>query len=303
MKKNDSSWGDALAAIEGNDAVVLTLGTDRSVAGEGSDRKDIGFPGVQKQFALAVLERAHQYQIPVVLLLIHNLPCSFDDLVQPPNATYTPVAAIVDAWAPTINAPTVAASLFGKINKYGRSVLTVYPHHYQDQISLFSFDMSAAPGRSYKYYNSTPLVRFGEGLSGYSTFNVDCVGGFTDDAKQTITINCSVEHESGPAGDEVLMVFHRPSSDVISFVDGAHPLPLSALRDFDRVTVEDGGKQYVSFELATELALSFTNKMGAQALYPGRHFLDIWNGNSQNTTISLTVTTAGTQIVRAPLLP
>lgn len=31
MLKNDSSWGDALASIDGADTVVLTLGTDRSV--------------------------------------------------------------------------------------------------------------------------------------------------------------------------------------------------------------------------------------------------------------------------------
>ncbi len=70
-----------------------------------------------------------------------QLPVSFEELLQPANATYTPVAAIVDAWAPTMGAPTLAALLFGQLNRWGKSVLTVYPHEYQNQVSLFSFDM------------------------------------------------------------------------------------------------------------------------------------------------------------------
>ena len=48
MKANDSSWGAALASIAGADAVVLALGTDRSVAGEGTDRNDIGLPIIER---------------------------------------------------------------------------------------------------------------------------------------------------------------------------------------------------------------------------------------------------------------
>lgn len=35
---NDSSWGDALAAVAAADATVLCLGTDQTIAGEGTDR-------------------------------------------------------------------------------------------------------------------------------------------------------------------------------------------------------------------------------------------------------------------------
>ncbi len=67
------SYDEAIAAVSTVDVVVLTLGTDRSVAGEGTDRKDIGLPGIQSQFALAVLAAAHNAKVPVVLLLIHNV--------------------------------------------------------------------------------------------------------------------------------------------------------------------------------------------------------------------------------------
>lgn len=70
--------------------------------------------------------------VPVVLLLVHNLPVSFDALLGAP----TPPAAIVDTWAPTTNSGALAELLFGKANKWGRATLTVYPLAYQDRKSV-----------------------------------------------------------------------------------------------------------------------------------------------------------------------
>ncbi len=70
---NDSSYDAAVAAAAAVDVVVLCLGTDLTVAREGTDRTDIGLPGIQSQFALDVLAAAHTAGVPVVLLLIHNV--------------------------------------------------------------------------------------------------------------------------------------------------------------------------------------------------------------------------------------
>ena len=43
---------------------------------------DIGLPGLQSPFALAVLRAAAAAHVPVVLVLLHNLPVSFDELLQ-----------------------------------------------------------------------------------------------------------------------------------------------------------------------------------------------------------------------------
>jgi len=128
MKGNDSSWGAALAAVAATDVVILALGTDRSVAGEGNDRSDgIGLPGLQAAFGVAVLAAAAAAKVPVVLLLLHNLPVSFDELVG--------VDAIVDAWAPLAYSDTVAAALFGKINRWGK--VRARAHHALPRCSLF----------------------------------------------------------------------------------------------------------------------------------------------------------------------
>ena len=307
MLKNDSSWTSALAAVANSDVVILALGTDTSVAAEGTDRQDgIGLPGLQAQFGVAVLQAAKAANVPVILLLLHNLPVSFDELVLPANATYKPVDAIVDAWAPMTYANEVAQALFGKSNRWGRATMTIYPKAYAQAISLFEYSMTKSPGRSYKYYDASsvgePLIKFGNGLS-FSIFNSTCSGAFKVRAP-SISISCSVSNINGPDGDEVLMIFHRPSADIINRVNNAHPLPLQALVEFERVSVSAGGLEKVYFNIPIEQAFGFINEDGATTLYPGTHYLDVCNGNTGNVTIAIVFETVkgGNErlIVRAP---
>ena len=242
--------------------------------------------------------------VPVVLLLVHNLPVSFDALLAAP----TPPAAIVDTWAPTTNSGALAELLFGKVNKWGRATLTVYPLAYQNAVSLY--DMGNAPtstnaGRSYRYYSGragAPLVRFGEGLSGYSTFTLACarMGGGDPGV---VEVGCNISHTGGPAGDEVLMVFHRPGADVVKRVADAHPLPLLALRDFGRLSLPAGGVAGFTFALPVNKSLAFVNAAGASVVYAGTHYIDVFNGNTQNVTITVEIAGEGARVVRAPPLP
>jgi beta-glucosidase-like glycosyl hydrolase len=321
MSANDTAaWGPALAAAalgaSAWDAVVLALGSDRSVAGEGSDRTDIGLPGVQEAFALAVLSAVSGSGAgapPVTLLLVHNLPLSYDALLAHPS----PPAAIVDAWAPTSHADALADLLFGRANQWGRSTLTLFPAAYAQAVTLEDMAMPASAGsagRGYRYYDGragAPLIEFGQGLSGYSSFGLQCAlqggsgSGSTAAGGAAVAIACNVTLDSGSrAGDEVLTVFHRPGSDVVGRVGGAHPLPLRALRDFARVSLpgQPGSSVQVDFALVLNSSLTFNNEVGAQVLYPGTHFLDVWNGNTNNVTLTVTLT-GDVVVVSAPPLP
>ena len=99
------------------------------------------------------------------------------------------------------------------------------------------------------------------------------------------------------------MIFHRPSADIINRVNNAHPLPLQALVEFERVSVSAGGLEMVNFNIPVE-ALGFINEDGATTLYPGTHYLDVCNGNTGNVTIAIVFETVkgGNErlIVRAP---
>lgn len=150
VQGNDSSWGAAIASVLEADAIVLALGTDSSVGHEGTDLQDIGLPGVQREFGLAVLAAAAAAgNKPVILIVVSIFPTAFDDL-----STITP--AIVLAYAPTFGAPAIASSLFGDVNRWGRAVMTVYPLKYQDTVWIYDFGIVPSiinSGRTYRYYN------------------------------------------------------------------------------------------------------------------------------------------------------
>ena len=49
----------------------------------------------------------------------------------------------------------------------------MYDHAYISQQPMTNYDMSKPPGRTYKYYQGTPLWPFGFGLS-MTTFGLTC---------------------------------------------------------------------------------------------------------------------------------
>lgn len=98
--------------------------------------------------------------------------------------------------------------------------------------------MTAPPGRTYKYYQGEPLFEFGHGLS-YSSFSYECqainksanFSGFVD-------INVTYKnillfffyyfecfwwwkHVGDMDGDDVFLVYHQASNDIIQSVN--HP--------------------------------------------------------------------------------
>jgi xylan 1,4-beta-xylosidase len=299
IQGNDTSWSDAIAAVLAADAIVLALGTDSSVGHEGTDLTNIGLPGIQSEFGKAVLAAAGTK--PLVLVLVSIFPTAFDELVSS--------SAILLAYAPTFGAPAIASSLFGDMNRFGRAPMTIYPLKYQDTVWIYDFGIVPSiinSGRTYRYYTGSagaPLVTFGQGIS-YSTFSVSCSGGFDIPGEDSITITCSVQILSGPSGDNVLMAFHRASNDIIGRIGSSHPIPLSSLAGFERVSVTSGGESVqVKIELLASKALTLVDETGASVLYPGLHFIDVWDGSpSNNITIPIEVPGSVRRIVKRPPL-
>ena len=46
-------------------------------------------------------------------------------------------------------------TLAGRENRWGKLPVTIYPAEYTSAISLDEFDMTKAPGRTYRYYRGT----------------------------------------------------------------------------------------------------------------------------------------------------
>jgi beta-D-xylosidase 4 len=280
---NDTTWAAALAAAASADAIILALGTDRSTAEEGTDLKKTSLPGMQSDFALAVLRAAAGK--PVAFVLVSSFPMAFEEFASL-------VPAIVIAYTPGMGgAAAISRALFGA-NRWGRAVLTHYPSNYIDAVALNDFGIvptPSNPGRTYRYYNGAvgaPLVSFGEGLS-YNLLDVNCTGGLVN--ASAIMLSCDCTSTAGPDGDQVLHVYHRVGGDVVARVGGAHPIPRSTLVDFTRFALPAGATQTVTFLIDPALALSLVNITGGNTQYAGTHFLDVFDGSSNNETVTITL--------------
>jgi hypothetical protein len=102
---------------------------------------------------------------PVIIVTISGGMVSIDQLIS--NAS-----AIVDAFNPAQKGPlALAALLMGHENRWGKLPITIYNSTYTDAFKIQDMSFHTPPGRSYRYYEGTPLFKFGSGLS-YTT----CVG-------------------------------------------------------------------------------------------------------------------------------
>ena len=96
-------------------------------------------------------------------------------------------------------------------------------------------------------------------------------------------------------------MFHRVSSDVIGRIGKAHPVPISKLVEFTRVHLPAGGAVSMTLALSAAKALTLVNEDGATVMYPGLHFLDVWDGSpANNVTIPIAWPGSAPAILRTP---
>eukprot|EP00440_Ansanella_granifera_P058946 gb/GFBE01063890.1/.p1 GENE.gb/GFBE01063890.1/~~gb/GFBE01063890.1/.p1 ORF type:complete len:787 (+),score=165.40 gb/GFBE01063890.1/:1-2361(+) len=165
------------------DAVVLALGTNLDDAREGHDATSISLPEAQVQLVETVAAKAHG---PIIVVMLTAVPLDISKLLANPK-----VSAILHVGQPSVQTLGIGDVLFGKSVPAGRTIQTVYPASYADQISIFDFNMRPGPskwprpdcpreqwghcpmgtnpGRTHRFYTGKAVIPFGFGLS-YTTF-------------------------------------------------------------------------------------------------------------------------------------
>ncbi len=131
----------ALDLAKAADVVVLVLGIDRSIEHEGQDRSQIDLPGMQSEFA----KKVYELNKPTILVLSNGGPVAIDEEMSGAHA-------IVEVFNPGFGAPMLAETLFGMHNRFGKLPYTIYPKNYINEVDFNNYDMSKAPGRTYRYY-------------------------------------------------------------------------------------------------------------------------------------------------------
>jgi len=194
LSPDTSGIAAAVALAAAADTVVLVVGSDLNWAREGHDATNISFTDPQTQLMMQVAEAAKK---PVIVVTLTAVPLDISSIMSNPK-----VGAILHAGQPSVNCLGVGDVLFGAKAPAGRTVQTIYPASYQDQISIFDFNMRPGPspfarpdcmnkanpsacpkgvnpGRTHRFYTGTPVVPFGFGLS-YTNFKYSATSSVQD---------------------------------------------------------------------------------------------------------------------------
>ena len=101
-------------------------------------------------------------------------------------------------------------------------------------------------------------------------------------------IACSVKHVTGPAGDEVVQVYHIPPTALKEKID--HPVLIKRLVHvaYERVSLPAAATVSLSFNFISD-DLRLTDKAGGASLYPGVHGIEVWLGHGAPANLTLAV--------------
>ena len=268
----------AIAAAKNADVVVAVVGITSELEGEemqvsepgfkGGDRTSLDLPKPEEDLLEAVAATGK----PLVVVLTNGSALAVNWANDHANA-------ILDAFYPgEEGGSAVAETLSGKNNPAGRLPVTFY----KDASQLPPFEDYAMKGRTYRYFEGTPLYPFGYGLS-YTKFAYSGLTGPTDaiQAGNTAGFDVTITNTGKKAGDEVAQLYLE-----FPKVPGA---PLRALRAFKRVHLEAGAVQKVHFDLQPR-DLSMVTEAGEPIVSEGQYKVSV-GGGQPNTGIQTVTAT------------
>jgi beta-glucosidase len=257
--RGSEGFDAALKAAASADVVVLAVGESWDMSGEAKSRAYLGLPGRQGELFEALRAIGKN---PVVVIMAGR-PLIFENVAEQAKA-------IVYAWHPgSEGGNAIADVLFGDVNPSAKLPMTFPRNMGQIPISYQQYN-TGRPVQDEKnvvyksaYIDSpnTPRYAFGHGLS-YTSFAYSDLrlssSRTTPDGKISLSFTLA---NSGPvAGAEVVQLYLRdPVASVVR--------PLKELKGFQRVALQPGQKQTVSFTIDRETLAFYNRKLewGAEA--------------------------------------
>jgi beta-glucosidase len=271
---SDAGFADAVTAASNADVVVLALGESRGQSGEAAARVEIDLPGLQQE----LIDKIKATGKPFVVVLFNGRPLTLTsvDASSP---------AILEAWFPGVEAGNAVADVvFGKVNPGGKlpasfpRALGQIPIYYNREPTGRPCDVTSKYNSRYRDLGSCdPLYPFGFGLS-YSKFAVSNLHLSTQNVSKngSVTASVDVANTAGPKGDDVVQLYiHDPVASISQ--------PVRRLRGFQRVTLDPGQKQTVSFTL-DKSDFGFYDNRGRFVVEPGT--IDVYAGDSSTADLT-----------------
>jgi beta-glucosidase len=261
---NPVDWASSGAAD--HEATIVVLGISQLMEGEEGeslasptkgDRLDLNLPANQLEY-LRKLKAGHDH--PVIVVMTGGSPITMPEVEELADA-------ILWAWYPGQEGGNAVADLiFGNASPSGKLPIT-FPESVEQ---LPAFEDYSMEGRTYRYMDMKPLYPFGYGLS-YSEFSLNDL--YLDkeevSADESLTVSVKVKNTGEFDADEVVQLY-------VSVPDREGNQPRWSLKNFTRVTLNQGASTTVSFKLDSH-ALEQFNKEGKPEVVPGNYQVYVGN--------------------------
>ena len=269
--------------IKSADLVIVFVGTDSSVAGEGRDRTTIAMPGNYD----SLINQVHALgNANTALVIQSDGPVKIDDV----QSSFP--AIVFSGYNGQSQGTALADVLFGKQNPSGHLDFTWYKDDSQlpDKKNYgLTPSQTGGLGRTYQYFTGTPTYPFGYGLS-YTSFKYSHIA--TDPTATTadgrVNVHFDVTNTGTVPGATVAQVYAATPSSV-SGVE----LPKKRLEGFRKTDVlQPGQTQTISIPVkVSDLAL-WDQQTHRDVVYDGPYQFQVAT-DSDNVVGTSTVAVSG----------
>lgn len=261
----DQMLARAIEITNRSDVAIVFAGISANLEGEemsmsvpgfqGGDRVTLGLPEDQGGLLRALKATGK----PIVLVLTSGSALTV-------NWEYENIPAILHAWYPgEEGGNAVADVIFGDYNPAGRLPITFY----RSLDDVPPFEDYSMKGRTYRYFDGTPLFPFGYGLS-YSAFEYSgmslsqSVIGPGDSLQVTVDIRNTGRSD----GEEVVQLYVRN-------LTSKAPQPRKSLRGFRRVAVKQDQSSRVQIPLRGSDLRYFDESADRFVVEPGKYEIQV----------------------------
>lgn len=274
-----SGFEEALNAARQADVVVMAIGENYRQSGEAASRSVLDLPGPQQ----ALLEEIHATGKPVVAVVMAGRPLTIGWMDEN-------IPAIVYGWhLGTRTGPALAGILFGDYTPSGKLTIT-FPRKVGQIPIYYGMKNTGRPFLEEQKYTSKyldvpnePLYPFGFGLS-YTTFGYGDVVLSTSNLSMggTLTASVEVRNTGNTAGEEVVQLYIR---DLV----GSVTRPVKELKGFEKISLQPGESQTVTFTVTTDDLAFYTRDMSWKA-EPGDFTVFIGPSSAEGSEAEFTLT-------------
>ncbi|WP_433619838.1 glycoside hydrolase family 3 N-terminal domain-containing protein [Paenibacillus cellulositrophicus] len=251
----------AIAAAQDADVIVLALGEDSAMSGEGGSRTNIRLPEAQ----LELVRQLKKIGKPMAAVIFNGRPLDLHGIIDEADA-------VLEAWFPgSEGGAAIADILIGRVNPSARLTMSfphsvgqipVYYNHYNTGRPMNPDKTEERYVSKYIDSPNDPLFPFGYGLS-YTTFEYGelKLTGNEITANQPLQVSVNVTNTGDRAGIETVQLYIRD-------VAGEVVRPMRELKGFVRLELAPGESADAVFTI-TEEQLRYHHSDLTQASDPG----------------------------------